>query len=403
MSRRRRLSPGLVIQALAALPVRLLRPFVVVRLVRFHTSFGFVLRCPFYYLLRREAEREVGSGRYLDVVFWSGSTPDTALSKLFGRHIRLVQGPALSLVAKVLHVIAWYWQRRPTMCQHVLDFSSIALNYSNRMNSKTYSARKLLSDAEHNDVANCLERLGVAPHSRIALIHVRNSSHDTQGQSADSYDVHHANADPSRFQLSVDYLKDVGFDVLTVGNHPASPSGLRGVVEYHSSPARTPLRDFALGSVASLYLGTAAGAVSGVAFNFRIPALLTNHVVWNSNINAEEFAYGRAVILLKNTFLGGEVVPLSECLNSRLPASDRALAARDITLEENSPEEILVALQFLLSLGESDEKWQVARMRTEQVAFWSIFDKHTLLPRVCKQDGAVIAPNFLINNPHWLQ
>jgi len=394
---------GFLIQALVAIPVRLLRPFVVVRLVRFHTPFGFVLRCPFYYLLRREAEREAGSEKFFDVVFWSGSRPDTALSKLFGRHIRLVQHPALSRVARALHVIAWYWQRRPEMNQHVVDYSDISLHSSNFMNSIKFSARSLMSDSEHRDVTICLERLGVNPAARVALIHVRNDSHDTHDKLSHSYDVNCVNADPSGFQSSVDYLKSVGFEVLTIGNHPSSPSGLRGVVEYHSSPVRTPLRDFTLGSIASLYLGTASGALSGVAFQFRIPFLLTNHVVWGSNFNAEFLAYGRGVVLLKNTFLDGEAVPLSKCLNSHLPIGDRALAARNVTLQENSSEEMLVALQYLLSLGDSDEKWQAARLGSEQGAFWSVFDEHTLLQRVCKRDGVVVSPSYLSKNPHWLR
>jgi len=48
---------GFLIQALVAIPVRLLRLFVVVRLVRFHTPFGFVLRFAIC-SVERQSERQ---------------------------------------------------------------------------------------------------------------------------------------------------------------------------------------------------------------------------------------------------------------------------------------------------------------------------------------------------------
>lgn len=289
------------------------------------------------------------------------------------------------------------------MKEHVLDFSTPASTSSELMNDRSFATRSFLSADDQRDLASCLEQLGLSTDSKIALIHVRNSSHDRNLQSAERYDVSCADGEAKTFQPAVDYLKECGFQVLTVGNNRASQSGLTGVVEYHSSVVRTPFRDFILGAQASLFLGTAAGALSGVAFNFRIPALLTNYVVWSSNFTAEPFSYGQSVFLLKNTLRNGQKMSLGECLESRLPVSDSGLASRNIWVEDNSPEEILESLKFLLSLGDSEEKWQEARASAEQAAFWKVFDQHATLPRVCKNNGAVIAPGFLSKHQHWLR
>lgn len=120
-----------------------------------------------------------------------------------------------------------------------------------------------------------------------------------------------------------------------------------------------------MGSVTGLYLGTAARALSGVAFYSRISVLSTDHVVWNDTV--EPLAYACGFIHLKNTLLDGEAVPFSTCFNSHLPLSDHALAARDITLQENSPEEALSALKLLLSHGDLDESWQTAKLGASRV------------------------------------
>jgi hypothetical protein len=39
----------------------------------------------------------------------------------------------------------------------------------------------------------------------------------------------------------------------------------------------------------------------------------------------------------------------------------------------------------------------------DQGAFWQVFDSHTRLERVCRDDGALISPSFLRANPHWLR
>ena len=373
-----------------------------IRLVRFHTPYGFMLRCPLYYLLRKEEEKSLKK-RYFDIIFWSGPTPNVEFASFWRRYMFLLPEYLHRFLWKPLHVVAWYWQRDSALRAHVIDLQSIRNVSSEKMNSSRYHASTLIRDEDSVKLQTCLEHLGVSADTPFALIHVRNAYHDLESQTLESYDVHCANADPRKFQQAVDWLIGKGFAVLTVGNHPSSPSGLKGVVEYHKSPQRSALLDFMIGSKSSLYVGTAAGALSAVAFHFRLPALLTDHLLWNSEVNAEPFSYGRAVFLLKNVWIDGQQLSQSEVMRSNLPGSDTALRERGVTLRENSSQDILDALQEVMALGTSPEAWNQARQGPEQSAFWEVFDAHTRLDRVCKQDGAVISPSFLRRNPHWLR
>ena len=398
----RRLRPGWILQWVVSVPIRALRPFLVIRLVRFHTPYGFMLRCPFYYLLRREEEQKA-TKRYLDIVFWSGPTPNVEFASFWRRHMFLLPEFLHRFLWKPLHVVAWYWQRNDVMRAHTIDYR-LADNWSsNRINADVYNAATLIRNEDSVKLQTCLEHLGVSAETPIALIHVRNAYHDLQSQTLESYDVHCVSADPKKFQQAVDWLIGKGFAVLTVGNHPSSPSGLKGVVEYHKSPQRSALLDFMVGSKSRLYLGTAAGALSAVAFHFRLPAVLTNHLLWGSEMFVEMFSYGRAVFLLKNVWVDGQELSQSEIMESNLSSSDKALRERGVTLRENSSQDILDALQEVMALGTSPEAWNQARQGQEQSAFWEVFDAHTRLDRVCKQDGAVISPSFLRRNPHWLR
>jgi putative glycosyltransferase (TIGR04372 family) len=288
------------------------------------------------------------------------------------------------------------------MAHHVLDFTD-PVRTSPLVNLKTFSAMKFLSSDDRLQVDRLLEHLSVPVGAPIALLHVRNSSHDTALNKHQDYDVDSVNASPLSFQTAVDHLKRIGVWVITVGNHPSSITGLEGVTEYHRSPLRTPLLDFLIGSVAHWYVGTAAGAPTGIALHFRLPALWTNHLIWNSEINAEAFSFGRALIVPKNVVSRGELLPQSQIVGHGFTDSDRALRGRGTTVRENSSQDILDALQEVMALGTSPEAWNQARQGPEQSAFWEVFDAHTRLERVCKQDGAVISPSFLQRNPHWLR
>jgi len=361
-----------------------------------------MLRCPLYYLLRREEEQK-SAKRYLDIVFWSGPTPNVEFASFWRRHMFLLPEFLHRFLWRPLHVVAWYWQRDSELIAHVIDLQSIRNVSSEKMNSSRYHASTLVRDEDSVKLQTCLEHLGVSADTPIALIHVRNAYHDLQSQTLESYDAQCGNAHPRNFQEAIDWLIDRGFAVLTVGNHPSSPSGFDGVVEYHKSPQRSALLDFMIGSKASLFLGTATGALNALPFHFRLPALFTNHLLWGSEVSAEFFSFGKAMFLLKNVWIDGQQLSQSEVMKSNLPGSDKALRERGVTLRENSSQDILDALQELMALGTSPEAWNQARQGPEQGAFWEVFDAHTRLERVCKQDGAVISPSFLQRNPHWLR
>jgi len=383
-----------------SLPVRLLKPWILVRLVRLNVSFGDSLRAPFSHLVRLEHERRYGSRKTFDIAFWRGTPPNQQLYRLWSRHLRFPPHKLHTILVKPLTVVAWYWERSASMQQHVVDYTCAESIISPFINSKTLSSHQLLSTAEKRDAQRCLEELGVIDAERIALIHVRNSSHDVSDNHV--IDNRVCNADAKAFQGAVDHLRDLGYVVITMGNHPSSPAGLDGVVEYHRSAERTPLRDFTLGSVADLYIGTATGAPATLAIQFRIPALWTDQMIFDTRCPFESFEYGQAVVLLKHHFNSGKQMSLREVMLAQLPPVDSRLRDLNVTVEDNSPVEILDGLKDLLALGRQAERWDEKRGSYQQVQFFRLFDQFVKYPRSCKVGGAIISPSFLDRHPHFL-
>jgi putative glycosyltransferase (TIGR04372 family) len=354
-----------------------------------------------YYLLRREREEQESVRRSFDIAFWVGETPSSDLARFWCRQVRLVQDPMPRLFTKVLTVVSWYWLRDELMSRHVVDLMLPHQVASEELNSSRYSAARFMTRFETSDVKQCLRNLGVESGRPYALIHVRNSGHDLR--TSRTYEGRLNDADPGRFQKAVDLLVGIDHSVITFGNDPSSPSGLRGAIEYHSSAERTPLRDFTLASSAALYVGTAAGAPSGAAINFRIPTLLTNCVMPNANVTTEPFDYGRSVVVPKNIRFGGMPWSLSESLSRPFPESDRGIALEGISVEDNDEDDILAALLELLALVNGETKWEESRCHHDQLAFFRVFDAHSKLARRCPNESAIISPSFLRKYPHWLR
>jgi len=396
-----RTSKGSLLASALAVLVRMLRPLVLIRIVRFHPAFGNVLRSPMYYLLLREREEQQGVRRSFDVAFWVGPTPSSDLAHFWSRQVRLVQDPMPRLFTKMLTVVSWYWLRDERMNQHVVDLTLPHQMVSEELNTSRYSAARLMTHSETSDVQQCLRSLGVGSGRPYALIHVRNSVHDLR--TSRTYDGRFNDADPSSFQKVVDLLVGMSYSVITFGNDPSSPSGLRGVIEYHSSSERTPLRDLTLASTAALYVGTTAGAPSAAAYNFRIPTLLTNCVMPNANFVTEFLDYGRSIVVPKNIRSSGMPWSLSENLSRRFPDSDRGLATEGISVEDNDEDDVLAALIELLALVNGEAKWEEFRNHHDQLAFYRVLDKHSKLARRCPQESAIISPSFLRKYPHWLR
>ena len=401
MLEQRRLTRGAVLAAGLGIAARILKPLVFVRLVRFGQAFGYVLRSPMYYLLLKEQERARRARRRFDIAFWNGETPDREIAKMWCRQIRLVQDPLPKFLTRLLIVVAWYWQQSDLMKEHVLDFSLPAQMNSEILNTAGLRGRLRLAPSEVSDVRECLRELGIPSGSPVVLLHVRDGSHDLHSSS--EFDTQCAGASTASFQSSVDYLRDMGYSVLTFGNHPSSQTDLKGVNEYHRSEGRRALRDITLASAARLYMGTAAGAPSGAAVNFRVPTLLTNHLIVGSNHAAEFMNYGMSIIIPKNFRKSGALLAQSECFAQDLPISDRGLARMGVTAEDNDPQDILSALKELLAILAGEDSWESMRQSSEQIAFFRVFDQHVKLPRVAKTESAVISPSFLRKYPHWLR
>lgn len=379
----------------------LLRPFVLVRFVRFRSPFGYVLRGPLYYLLQRERGSDDITPRIFDIGFWIGEAPDQSLARFWSRHIRMVPHLLQPSIARLLNVITSYWLRDTCMARHVLDLGQPEQMGSKNMNLKTYSTSRFINQEERDDVSACLESLGLSVESSVALLHVRSSEHDlvTSGE----FNTRCATAEPATFQKAVNHLLELGFVVLTIGNHSSWRSNLDGVIEYHRSAERTPLRDLTLGSRASLFLGTSYGAPVALAYHFRIPLLATNHIIWDSSVNPETLSYANSVVIPKNASRTKVRLSQSECLKLNLSVSDRQLAAAGVTVEDNTQEDILAGLIELLEHRNSEFSLSSHRRESDQTRFYEVFDAHTPLPRICADESAHISPSFLKKSPWWLQ
>ena len=397
----KRLHLGRLISFLISIPVRLLRPILFVRLVKFHTNFGFLLRSPLQYRVLREVEDVSKLPLKLDIIFWSNPVPDRDLVRFWMQSFRLLPDFIHNRFYKSLIVVGWYWKQNPSMRNHILDFTD-PFYVSPYLNSPNYDARQLLRNRDRSMITSCLEELNVG-WGPIALLHVRDPSHDVQTQSIDSYDQHLVNADASTFQPAVDFLVNRGYSVLTVGNHPTSKSKLRGVSEYHRSASRSPLMDLLIGSTASLYLGTAAGAPFALALDFKIPSVLTNYYLPCASFTSELFSFGMACFIPKSIARGDCVLTQSEVMALDLPVSDRGLSELGLRVIDNSSEEILNALIETLKLGKSLKYWAEKRAESDQLSFWKVFNSRARNSQIGTSHGAIVSSSFLRQNPNWIR
>jgi len=353
------------------------------------------------YLLRRPKE----ASRVIDFAFWRH--PPREESQISDVWVREIPGLSRRCGGLSWRLLAWldhHCVSDSLMASHILRTYSFEYHQSPLVNE---GLQKHVFDAAcANEVNQLLEALGMSGETKLALLHVRDNSYDLSiGKSGLQ---NFRNANPARFQKAVDLLLDRGYQVVTVGNDPSSPSPLEGVIEYHRSPHRSEFRDLLIFSAASLAIGTDGGAMNPARV-FRVPSLFTNGVL-SYSIQAN---CNFAVHILKNWYRDGKLLSHTECWNpALLPVSfqsdgqrmitDECLIEAGIRLEENSEEDIFVATKDIL---DSDFRSQVSLRSIHdqgQSRFWEIFASRRPNPIPLEAIHSSIAPSFLQKYGNWL-
>ena len=361
--------------------------------------FGHFVAGPYYYLIRKQELVK----RSHDIVFWHGSVTNVDAEKIWLRQIPSLARPKRDVTIRIAKSLHKRWLSMPSMSNHAVNIESQEFLSHRGVNAGL--PRNLLIDEEFNDIRDAMNRLGIDLDLPVALLHVRDNSYDVAlGKKRVQ---NWRNSRVEAFQSSVNFLRDRNFQVVSIGNEPSSRLGLEGVVEYHSSELRTPLRDFTIGSVATILVGTEGGPTN-LARVFRIPSLFVDGIV-RAPIGTD---CNFVMHTLKNWRVQGSLISHSNCWSeATLPVklhhgcqliNDEELLERGIEFEGNDADTILEATKDFLNAS-NDLVSQGALRRDEyQLGFWRIFNQHFHGRPRCEFSGSLMAPSFLKRNPHWL-
>ncbi len=149
-----------------------------------------------------------------------------------------------------------------------------------------------------NDLENCktiLKANGIKKFDKIITIHNRDSSYNNEKFESDR------NCKIEDFYSTINYLRDIGFEVIRLGKYTNQSIKLDGVFDYANSKVRCDILDFYLCSITKLHIGCSSGLSA-------VPKIYKKNIVWtNVTFNEgpdnfdENFIYIPKIVLDKSS------------------------------------------------------------------------------------------------------
>jgi len=185
-----------------------------------------------------------------------------------------------------------------------------------------------------------LKILGVPPGAPIVTLHVRSPGYS--GPIAEMMSLRDARIED--YRLAVEYLAATGAYVIRLGDQTMTRmTPTDHFIDYPFTKAKSDWMDIYLASRCRFHIGTSSG-MSFVPLLFGRPVLFTN---W---ITLAHMVCSPSVVTLPKRLIGpdGAVVPMQEYCDRHGHILVRADATlHDLSFEDNSPEEILDAVQLM--------------------------------------------------------
>ncbi len=353
-----------------ALPVcfliRILRPWVLVRIEDIGSSMGPLAYHPELYLCERESGIGVPNQRYVDIFYAPEDVCNRQLLAMWKRVLPIWPYWTFGIVA-------WLNDKIPGGKAHHLPYWGDRDVYN--VLEKTKPHLKFTEDEERLGKAG-LVKLGIPPGARFVCLLVRDDAYGNQSET-DRYHREFRNCDIDNYVLAVQELVKRGYFVVRMGAKAKKPLKIYhpSIIDYAMNGERDELMDIYLGAYCEFTVTTGSGWDS-IPWIFRKPQVTTNIV---PAIQAVTYS-SKALILLKRHIdrKTGLELPLSRIFESGVGFLCRTYYydLKDIQLIENSPEEIRDAVVEMIERLSGTWK-PMSEDESLQSRFWTIYPTKT--------------------------
>ena len=412
--------PVYVIAIIPCIIIRLVSPWVIVRIVEMPSStYGNFVICPAIYYCKKKLKIDQPKKKHIDLFYihYKDKIFNKQLAEMWKRKLNFLSGYLLAPIDKVNKLIPGWkiysieeFVRHPRFEQHndeehlrkecqPLDFTSKEEIYGKKM----------------------LNKFGLKDDDKFVCFVVRDGAYQLQKIPSRyrewSYqDYRHTNID--NFILAAKELAKRGYYVFRMGVVANKPFDLKNpkIIDYANSNLRNDFMDVYLGAKCTFCLSTASGGDEVACILGKPVAIIVVPIL---DLFFRGIISKKCLLLTKHHILKKEKrkLSLSEIFSHGVAhVMDTAIfEQKGIELVENSPEEIknlaiemAKNLEFNKELNSEDEELQktfnnLLDSNIKNIDFARLVKKNISYPNLQGQIKARFSTNFLRENKDWLK
>ena len=257
-----------------------------------------------------------------------------------------------------------------------------------------------ISDIDINKGKQLLELLGVKNKSEFICFHNRDSAYLNKTYPNEKWGYHdYRDSSISNYLLAADYLTKSGYFAIRTGSivKELIHSNNEMIIDYPATKMQSEFLDVVLGSQCKLFICSDTG-MSIIPELFDVPIVYVN---WTPLARISNWV--KRGIFIPKKFYSRKLsrdLTFKEILASpeiSFKASPENFNEAEITLIENTPEEILMAVKEMIE--RINGRWKDSQeMQQLQTEYWSLPGNITN-----KSPDYTISSSYLMNNKHLLR
>ena len=352
-----------IIAILPCLIIRLISPWIIIRIEKFPCSnFGTLVEVPALYLCKKKLKIDLPKKKYLDFVYIPNNQKvyNRQLVKMWKRKFNFLSGYLLGPISRVNRLI-------PGWKTHAIEIMSFKREHDIDNLIEKYQPLNFINEEEIKG-KKILNKFGLKDEDKFVCLAVRDSAYQQKKVSSHYRDWSYhdyRNHDINNFVLAAEELARRGYYIFRMGvvvNKPLNSNNPK-IIDYANSNLRSDFMDIYLGAKCSFCISTGFG-FDYLPYIFRKPIALMSLPVGDLRTHSEKF-----LLLTKHHILKKEKrkLSLSEIFSLGLAWTydTKNFEKKGVELVDYSPEEIkdmaiemAENLDFKKKLNPEDEKLQ---------------------------------------------
>lgn len=238
-----------------------------------------------------------------------------------------------------------------------------------------------------------LAQIGWSQGDRVVCLHIREDIYDRGG--VNNVTQRFRNSDPKKFLKSIGHLVDAGYKVLRIGatgSHVFPP--VPDYFDYANSALKSPDVDVAIMGNASFYFGTDSGPAS-VAYIFGRPVCIVDFAQVALGLDSCQSLFSPRLFWSRRK---NRLLTLQEMVRQpfRYLTTHHALEDEEISLVENTEDEVLLVLREFLERYQAGTFLDQASWKSRQRQAYRIFKRNRIMM------NALVSERFLELHPGLL-